>query len=82
MQMTSKRSMTNVTTILLKKGKEQIGYDGGAKNVAKGDVYASSAGASGASSFESAGLSAESCISEVQRVKLSLNSCMMRVESL
>lgn len=49
-----------------------------AKNTYHAIIY-SSAGAS-ASSF-SAGLSA-SCISEVQRVRLSRRSCMIRVESL
>jgi len=43
-------------------------------------VYDSSAAASAPSSF-SAGLS-ESCISEVQSVRLSRSSCIMRVESL
>jgi len=44
------------------------------------EVYESSAGASAPSSL-SAGLSA-SCISDVQRVRLSRSSCIMRVESL
>jgi len=44
------------------------------------DVYESSAAASAPSSL-SAGLS-ESCISEVQRVRLSRSSCIIRVESL
>lgn len=44
------------------------------------DVYESSAAASATSSF-SAALS-ESCISEVQRVRLSRSSCIISVESL
>lgn len=43
---------------------------------------ASAAASSAAASSLSAGLSAESCMSEVQRVKLSRSNCMINVESL
>jgi len=44
-------------------------------------IYSSAGAADSVASSFSPGLS-ESCMSEVQRVKLSLSNCMMRVESL